>query len=320
MKLQLYFDIFKKLNLIKDGKLEEVKEIFLKTFVKTNRTLDFFVDWNKVFKNVGEYKIELSILNSLCRANRGTFDSELKKILSDYPKVLKAIPILLAIRFSELNNGKLSVLSSIESLEVIDYNFEAENLSNEEIEKVLVFFEKTGLKELFNSKKLFNLIDYVTGVEVGMDTNARKNRSGAILEKMISPYVERVAKNLNFILETQKTHKYLKEKYGISIRTSINERPDFVLIKKDNNNLEKVIFLEVNFYSATGSKPNEIVDSYFKKQEDLKSNGYEFIWITDGDFWIKNTDYTREIIERIDYVLNIYLVKNGILEELLRRI
>lgn len=36
------------------------------------------------------------------------------------------------------------------------------------------FLKETGLDEIFISGRVKDLVDYVFGVEVGMDTNARK--------------------------------------------------------------------------------------------------------------------------------------------------
>jgi len=76
----------------------------------------------------------------------------------------------------------------------------------------------------------------------------------------------------------------------------------------------------VNFYNVSGSKPQEIIDSYIERQKELKEYGYEFSLITDGPAWKKQKSQLTKAFENIDYVLNTYFVRLGILEEIIRMI
>jgi type II restriction enzyme len=161
--------------------------------------------------------------------------------------------------------------------------------------------------------------DYATGVEVGMDTNARKNRSGSAMEMALKPIVENIIakqKSLYTVL-FQKKFKYLEDNYNFKVNSSIrNRKADFIIIKNRN----KVINIEVNFFSGSGSKPQEIVDSYIERQNELRENGFEFIWITDGIGWREQKNQIEKGFAKIDYLLNLHFVRIGLLEEFLWRI
>ncbi|SHM35590.1 type II restriction enzyme [Caldanaerovirga acetigignens] len=293
--------------------IESVIEKFHDTIIDTNRSYNFFVDWDKVRNNITKYKIEFHILNSLVGSKQ--FEDDLKEILQKYPQVLPAIPILLAIR--ELN---LKVIKDFTEKvpKVVNYDFNIRNLTPEDIDNIIEFFDKTGLKNLLINMVTKNIYDYAIGVEVGLDSHARKNRSGDAMELLLKPIIEEIAKKKGIqTILFQKTFEYLETNYKIKVNSSIqNRKADFILIK----NNKKVINIEVNFFSGTGSKPQEIVDSYIERQNELKNNGFEFIWITDGEGWKGQKNQIHKGFEKIDYLLNLYFVRIGLLEEILCRI
>lgn len=144
MKKELYLSFFGQ----KD--LDEIKKIFLDTLLETNHEYNFFVDWKKVKEAVEKYAIELNILNSLIKNHN--FDEHLRKILSRYPEVLPCFPLLLAIRDSEIKIVDDFMASEVS---IDDYDFSRRELSDEEIDQVIKFVAKTGLKGFFQelSKK-----------------------------------------------------------------------------------------------------------------------------------------------------------------------
>lgn len=172
---------------LRSGDFESIVEKFRDTIIDTNRGHKFFVDWRKVKKHVEKYKIELNILNSLIGSK--DFDNELRYLLSKYPDIIPVIPILIAIR-----GDRLQVIKDFldADSDIVEYNFKKRNLSSTEIEKFTEFFDKTGLKYFFQNLSTKNIQDYITGVEVGLDTHARKNRSGQAMELVLKPIIEEI--------------------------------------------------------------------------------------------------------------------------------
>ncbi len=292
--------------------LEDTIERFHETIIDTNRSYNFFVNWEKVEQHVDKYKIEISILDSLIGSRN--FNKDLENIFKKYPEVLPVIPILIAVR-----DARLKVIRDFSDADtdIMEYNFTERKLSELEIRVLIEFFEKTGLKNFFENLSTKSIRDYVTGVEVGMDTHARKNRSGDSMELVIKPFIERI--NLKhddrYIILFQKNFNYLQKNFGIKVSASIrNRKADFILINADK---DRVVNIEVNFYSGTGSKPQEIVDSYINRQEELKENGFEFIWITDGYGWKGQKNQIEKGFRKVNYLLNLHFVRKGLLEDIL---
>jgi type II restriction enzyme len=224
------------------------------------------------------------------------------------------IPILIAVR-----DARLKVIRDFSDADtdIMEYNFTERKLSELEIRVLIEFFEKTGLKNFFENLSTKSIRDYVTGVEVGMDTHARKNRSGDSMELVIKPFIEKInLKHDNrYIILFQKNFNYLQKNFGIKVSASIrNRKADFILINADK---DRVVNIEVNFYSGTGSKPQEIVDSYINRQEELKENGFEFIWITDGYGWKGQKNQIEKGFRKVNYLLNLHFVRKGLLEDIL---
>ncbi|NLA85434.1 MAG: restriction endonuclease [Clostridiales bacterium] len=304
----LYFKI------LKVDSRKAVINKFYDTLIDTNRGYNFFVDWDKVKKNVEKYKIEFNILNTLIGSKN--FDTDLKKILTVYPQVVPAIPILLAIR-----NNKFKVVKDFidDDSVTVTYDFSKRNLSSKDIDEIIEFFHKTGLKKFFLEMSSKSIQDYATGVEVGMDTNARKNRSGSAMEIVLKPIIDDIIsrQKSSYAMLFQKQFRYLEEKFNFDINSSIrNRKADFIIIKDKS----KVVNIEVNFFSGSGSKPQEIVDSYIERQNELRENGFDFIWITDGTGWKEQKNQIEKGFKKIDYLLNLHFVRMGLLEELLWRI
>lgn len=280
--------------------LDEVVNSFSKTILTTNRTCDFFVNWKKVRNNVEKYKFEIGTLSAL--ANSTEFDKDLRRMLSEYPKVAKILPLLIAVR-----DCKFDILENIETIDVVCLDIK-DSLSQDDIEKLIIFAKKTGIEELFKTIKVLH--DYLIGVEVGLDTNARKNRSGNFMEKIIETELENAKNKIHFDVLPKKGFKNIAKLHNIIVPNGLlNRTPDFT-IKKG----EKLISIEVNFYADSGSKPQEIVDSYINRQRELREAGWSFIWITDGKAWIGGTNQLRKAFENMDYVMNLSFVKKGFLE------
>mgnify|MGYP003213009406 FL=1 len=262
----------------------------------------YYVDFDTSYKNLNKFKIELNILNSLVGSKN--IEDDFKMLVSKYPEVLKAIPILLAKRESEIycqdDNGKFK------------YNFKKQNYS---IEQYCYFMRETGLFELLSNRIVKDLIDYVLGVEVGLDTNARKNRGGHLMENLVEKFIIEAGfvKGKTYFKELK--IKPLEKLTGLSLDSLSNsgktvKRFDFVIIQ---NGITYAI--ETNFYNSSGSKLNETARSY--KTLALESKdipNFKFVWITDGLGWVDARHNLEETFDVLDTIYNIKELEDGILE------
>lgn len=275
-------------------------------FIESISDYKYYVDFDKICRNVDKIKIELNILNSLIGSQN--IESDFINLLKDYPEILKCIPILLAVRSNEI-----AITTEKEN---IIFDFKKQNLSPEEYSE---FMDKTGLFDMIKTKKINNFVDYVTGIETGLDSNARKNRGGHLMENLVETYIIQSG----FI----KGESYFKEMYlkdierlwdidlsSISNMGKTAKRFDFV-IKTEST----IYAIETNFYSSGGSKLNETARSY--KNIAIEAEGivgFEFIWITDGKGWQTARNNLEETFDSMTNLYNINDLRNGILDKVIK--
>lgn len=300
--IDLYRDILQVSN------VEELTKKFHATLIDTNATYDYFVNWEKVRNNVNKLNVEINILNSLTGSPNPA--KELTRLLEKYPEVVPVIPLIIAVRDKELK--------IIEDMKIKEYSFrQRHHLTEPEITSIVHFCVKSGVIDLFQDFKIKNLKDYLWGVEVGMDTNARKNRSGQSMELAIMPIVDSLKNNYEDLkIIFQKTFRYIDKNYAVEVPSSLRNRKfDFVIKKRAN-----FINVEVNYYSGGGSKPQEIVNSYINRQNELKKCNWDFVWITDGLGWRTGFNQIKVGFEEIDYLLNLDFIKRGMLRKIIASI
>jgi type II restriction enzyme len=275
-------------------------------------TWDYFTDFEKVKTNVKKIEKELNILNYLI--GKENIEEEFLSLVEEYPKVRKILPILVAIR-----NDKLSatpIITDMENLIPENKYYIFNDELNEDIEKeLLIFFNESGLRDFFENKYVKNLVDYCMGVEVGFDTNARKNRTGDLMENLVEKYLNIFcSKNKKFSCISQATQKRIKETFNYDIEIDKNSRRfDFALY---DNGLNKLYLIEVNYYSGGGSKLKATAGEYQYLNDFLKTQNVTFIWITDGLGWLTALNPLEETFNHNDYVINLEMMKRGALEEI----
>ena len=264
---------------------------FLKSLKTSNRDLKFYVAWDKCLKNKDEISISLNHLNFLLGKDKSELKENINKLFKSYPKAFECLNILIATRdvkdivFNEL--GKECELKSY---------FTNSN-------KIYNFICQSGLVEIFADRKIKDLNDFVFGVEVGLDSNARKNRSGKAMERTLANIFQQAKLNYK---EQVSINDFtdLKQTFGTDIK-----KFDFVIFTS-----KKTYFLECNFYTSGGSKLNETARSY----EELalrfdKCSGAEFIWITDGKGWLKAKNKLEQAYNSIE-IYNLSNIENFILK------
>ncbi len=266
----------------------------------------YFVNWQKVLQNIEPIEKELNLLNYLI--GKKDLHKETVDLLLKYPDTIKAIPLLLAIR-----DSSLEVLIDTRNFIYREFDFSKKEYSKDEIISFADFILKSGLGELLEDKKIKNLVDYATGVEVGLESNGRKNRGGKLMESLVEEFVRDTCNELQFEYMSQATAKKIKEKWGIEIKVDKSSRIiDFAINKSG-----KLYFIEVNFYGGGGSKLKSTATEYIRMNEYWNKQGIEFIWITDGAGWKSTLKPLREYFDKADYLLNLEMLRNGILKRIL---
>jgi len=278
---------------------------WLSTMRDSIATWRYYTDFEKVYSNVESIKVELNILNSLIGSRN--IENEFKQLLKEYPKTLKVVPILLAKREKEIK------ITDAEG-EFL-FNFNKPNYTIEEYTK---FMRETGLFDLLEKHIINNLVDYVTGVEVGMDTNGRKNRTGDAMEDLVESYLVKygLVKGVSYFKEMTKSE--IEEKFNLDLNCISNQgktekRFDFVLYVNNH-----VYACECNFYGSRGSKLNETARSYKNLAIESKQvEGFTFVWFTDGIGWNTAKHNLEETFDVLETIYNLKELDEGALEKLL---
>ncbi|NJE09360.1 DpnII family type II restriction endonuclease [Thermococcus sp. MAR1] len=271
---------------------EDYFEDFMNTLLPTNKTYEYFVDWKKIRSHTEKYEKELSILERLNGLDKDRAKLVLKEIINDYPSVLPVIPALIAERGT---NGRVDVYDP-HKREFLEFDFNPHGISESEAEAIIEFCEKSGVLDILTQVE--NLHEYLLGVEVGIDTNSRKGRSGALFEGMVKRLIDTKVPNYIKVV-TQDKYFSLYETIGKTKREKA-KRHDFVLYRNNT----PIIVIEVNFYNVTGSKPIEIVGSYITLNRAAREKGVTFVWITDGPAWKKMKEPLLRGMKEIDWVVN----------------
>lgn len=256
-------------------------EEFISQLTETNATLDYFTDFNKIKKNINKIAIKLNQLNYLI--GQTDLKKAIKEIYEENPKTFDVLGILIAIR----NNKGTKTLNKNGQVVEIDSYFNSP-------ESIYEFIEETGLIDIFKNKDIKNLVDYVFGIEVGLDTNARKNRGGKNMSKAVSLIFDK--EQIYYKKEVESTEFPDILSLGVDIK-----RFDFVI--KTNR---KTYLIETNFYNSSGSKLNETARSYSDLAIKINQyKNYEFVWITDGVGWLAAKNKLEEAFNIIPNVYNL---------------
>jgi len=258
-----------------------------------------------VIKKTKDLEIDLNTLNYL--VGKDDVERALKDILQRNGKIARLIPLLLACRDSDfkiltdLSNGQLTYETFV---------FEPRNtLSEEEINAVCRFASKTGLLEMFKSRIIRSVPDYVTGVEVGLDSNGRKNRGGSGMETIVQNLVMPICSKYKFDFIPQATSEKMHRLWSVNFKTS--REFDFAV-----KTPRQIFLIEANYYSANGSKLKAVAGEFQTLAHSLKKEGHEFVWVTDGSGWLDCAGPLRAASEDIDYVLNLNMIFKGVLESI----
>lgn len=277
---------------------------WLLTFTDSIANYKYYIDFETIYKNAEIYKVELNMMNSLIGSEK--IEKDFEDLVQKYPEVLKCIPLLLAVRTNEIY--------AIDGDGEFTYQFRTPNLS---IEQYKIFMRKTGLFDLIQNHIINNIIDYVTGVETGLDSNARKNRGGHLMENLVESFIKKSGFTRDKTYFKEMYIHQIVEKWNIDLSAISNEgktekRFDFV-IKTDS----MIYGIETNFYSSGGSKLNETARSYKTLALEADNiDGFTFVWFTDGKGWTNARYNLEETFDVMEHIYNIKDMENGIIDKI----
>lgn len=291
---------------------EEGFQDFFTTLRPSLKLWDFFVNWDKVFRNTKQIEIDLNLWNYLL--GKPNFDAEFRSLLKQHPEIVRAIPSLIV---RDGNASKVfRVIEDISNLKKPDnlFDFSRPASSDGDIEQALAFVRNSGLVKLFAKDGVKNLVDYVIGVEAGLDSNGRKNRSGTSMESVVEAYLEGFVEHRKLDFIPQATPKKIKELWGFDVPVDKSSRSfDFAI-----SDGSRLVLMEVNFYGGGGSKLKATAGEYKGLFDLVNSKNVKFVWVTDGEGWTTTKLPLKSAYEHIDYVWNLSWLSRDYLDDLFK--
>ena len=284
-----------------------VRRAFVESLLDSNRGPSFFVDWSKVRRNLESHHDSLAVIASI----RGRPDpvTDLAALLRASPSIARTLPLLIAWRE---RRWRVLVESSdgVVSTEELDFSGKRP-YTEEEALRIARFCNDSGLLGILSES--LDLSSYLFGVEVGMDTNARKNRSGKFMEDHVAPLVQR-ARDQNPSIQLFSQRKFSDvQRLGYAVPQGLLDRKfDYALVSP-----ERYLSIEVNYYDKEGSKPKEIVDSYIQRAHELERIGWDFVWVTDGPCWQGDPPQIQKAFAEMPAILNLEFCRRGVLTAIL---
>lgn len=285
--------------------------IFLSTLSVTNRTPEYYVNWEKVNRETKKFEIELNTLNYLI-GKKNIYNVALE-LFEKQPELLKAIPSLIACR-----DKVIDVLSLDETDNMSFYQLDFKNIDTDQLGKYVDFMKEAGLLEFLQNDANRSLVDYVYGVEAGLDSNARKNRSGTTMESILERNVEKVCEEYGLSYKAQATAKFIKNTWGIEVPVDKSERRFDIAVYSEEKH--KVWLVETNYYGGGGSKLKSVSGEFAELSKLIQTakDNIIFSWVTDGQGWHTARLPLSEAFSQIDNIFNLEMLKKGYLFELFK--
>lgn len=295
------------INLDSDERLN----VFLSTLSVTNRTPEYYVNWTKVERETRKFELELNTLNYLI--GKEDIYNESLILFTKQPELLKAIPSLIASRDKILD---ILIIDNQDNMSFEQLNFS--KIDTTRIVDYVVFAEQSGLLDFLQNKANRSLVDYVYGVEAGLDSNARKNRSGTTMEGILERHIAKIAQEQGLEWKAQVTASFIKSNWNIEVPVDKSERRfDVAVYSRERH---KVWLIETNYYGGGGSKLKAVAGEFTELSQFVKSSkdDIEFVWVTDGQGWKTARLPLSEAFGHIQNVFNLNMLKNNFLRELLK--
>ncbi len=290
-------------NILNCDNEDEVFAYLISSLKETIKSFDYFVNWKKVIKNYQDVETSLNLLNTLI--GKEDIEQASLKLLREYPKVIGVVPALLAER-----DKKISLLPNHQNFDIKRFDF-SKPMSAED---GVLFLKESGFLNLISNRNIKSIPDYFIGVEVGLDSNGRKNRSGTSMENLVEFFVRDICERNGYEYIAQATADKIKSKWNKNITVNkSSKRIDFAI-----NTPKRLYLIETNFYGGGGSKLKSTAGEYTDIYHQWTNDGHQFIWVTDGYGWKKTQRPLRDTFNTIDYIINLDMIQKGVLEELLK--
>lgn len=288
--------------------IEQRLDVFLKTLSRTNRTPEYYVNWDKVTRETKHFELELHTLNFLI--GKDNIVETATHLFQQQPTLLRAIPSLIASREKVLD------VLSVDGQQMVFEQLDFTRIDTDRIPDYVDFIDKTGLFHFLQYHAHQSLVDYVYGVEAGLDSNARKNRSGTTMEHIVEQAVAAACKESDLKFKEQATASYIWKQWGIRVPVDKSERRfDIAVFSQER---KKLWVIETNYYGGGGSKLKAVAGEFTELSQFISTSPDDvtFVWVTDGQGWHTARLPLLEAFSHISNVFNLAMLQERFFEAL----
>lgn len=289
----------------------ERHKVFMNSLSSTNRTPEYYVNWEKVNTNTQKYELELNTLNYLI--GKKNIKEVAESLFSKQPELLKVIPILIATR-----DNLIDVLIMDEDDTMDFYHVDFKNIDLKKLDVYMEFIEDSGILDFLKNKLTNNLVDFVYGVETGLDSNGRKYRSGKTMEDILERNVKKACSKLGYKSKAEATAKWIENNWGVTVPVDQSKRRfDQAIFSEEQN---KLYLIETNYYGGGGSKLKAVAGEFSTLNSfiDTSKEDITFLWVTDGKGWLSSHIPLLEAFNEIRVILNLEMLKRDFLYDLIK--
>lgn len=286
-------------------------DYFMDTLSTTNRTPEYYVNWQKVNRNTKKYSGKLEVLDSLI--GQPDVVNKAKQLFKEDPDLLKTVPTLIAARDNKLD---VLILDEEDNMEFYDIDFK--NIDIDNLDVYIDFMKDAGVFDFLQYSVHKSLVDFVYGVETGLDSNGRKNRSGKVMEEILERNVAKICERLNYKYKDQASAKWMEENWGVHVPVDKSERRFDVAIYDERR--DKVYVVETNYYGGGGSKLKSVAGEFRSLNNLINASEYDvtFAWVTDGQGWHTARHPLSEAFQDIKNIFNLGMLKEDFIYDLVK--
>lgn len=302
--------MFKTFDEYMSGTAEQKFEYFYSNRQNLALPANYWIKYANVKDNMAKYGPDVFTLDYLIGKN----EDELIAFFTERSELLKLVPQLLGIREQKFEKPTSKKILKVEGIEG-EYLLNFSEIDVDNLEQYLTFVFDSGLADLLLRGLSKSVNDYAVGVEAGMDSNGRKNRSGQRGELYMENVLSTLAESYGFKWRGQTTYQYIKNEYNVELDDSLETvRFDGSLYNPTNGML---YLFEINNFSSGGSKLKASGGEFSLRQQVFANSTHQFIYITDGQGWDTDASHLKKIISSIDNVFNFSMIQHGYLTALI---
>ena len=275
------------------------KEDFLQSFFDTLTPWlirrEEFINWDRIFNALRNKQSYIDDLRNYDFSNKNILEKQIKDTILSLDNPYYFLQDL----FILLGNTREFFVSDIDNIILKDFSRDIINWDFEKANQIAKCVVDIWFGKILERQ---NISDYFVWLLVWFESDKRKNKWWSEFVNLVRPVFELIVNNFEGLELVEETViGYIWEE------TTQNKRVDFAIFE----NGVCIIWIEVNFYTNSWSKPSEIKRSYWEVNRQLSNAWVELMWITDWYWYNKMKKSLWDAFEIHPNTYNFNMLKNN---------